>query len=154
MINQGENKKMVYRLIWGEIDKEIIAIKAVGNYNEFVDYNYNLSTTDFYNPKTNKLRSYKELIIDELDNGKCVFYKNHLIFKEGYETEYKKYASNYIKSLSSEDLKLFYSLKEKSNFSKIKSYLNMFKLGVLKEPFIKNILKENLINNNLLEQLI
>lgn len=128
-------EEMEVKFVWKDINMEVIAIKAVGNYSRFVFDEF--SKVSFYNTETSVFKNYDVFYRDLLNEGKCIFYKNYLVFKEGYEKNYVNYVQGYISNISEYESSILNSLKDKSTFGRVKSYIKMFKEGSMgKDVFI------------------
>lgn len=140
-------KNMIFKGVFKELGIEIVAIKAVGNYSDFVTENFTVSN-GFYNPKTNTYRTYKERYIDMLNKGDCLLYKNYLVFAPGFENNYKECANKYIKGMNNNQL--YNDLKDISSYSMVKSFITMCNNGHLSKESTITRLKKYFNNEQLL----
>ena len=133
-------KKIRFLKVWSELDTNVVGVKAMGNYNKFVTNKF--VKTTFVSKDTSSICNYKDYYNNILDNGGCIFFKGYLIFREGFEIDYLNYLKDYIGNLNKEDLKLLYLLNKDSNLSLVKTYLNLFKQGVLSQETLINTLEK------------
>lgn len=152
MIKKAETKDLVKKFIWKDIDMEIIAIKAIGNHSKFIFDKF--TKTTFYNPKNKTSKNYDVYYRELLDSGKCIFYLDYLIFKEGFEKEYLEYVSIYLEGIKGDELVIYNELEDKSSFGKIKSYIAMFKNGAIQKETLINMVSKSFKNPLILNELI
>lgn len=125
---------------WKDLkNEEVIAIPAVGNYEKFVTENY-MNTTGFYDPKTMIFTSCEDRYIKMLNEGKVLFNKGYLVFKEGFQQEYKSYANEFISNV--EDKKLLDSLNDVKDYSFVSNMLKIVKRGVVSKEHAITILSK------------
>lgn len=120
---------------------ELIGIKAIGDYNKFVDVVY-IPFSGIYNPKSEKLSTSKEYYLKLLEEGKCIQVNSSLLFmpNKGYEKKYLDYVNSYLEEQNKKEL--FKSLKDVSSYPMVNAFLKMIKEGTLsKESTIDKIKK-------------
>lgn len=145
-------KNLKVNKVFNKLGIEVVGIKAVGDYQQFVTENF-IESSDFYNPITNSFRTYKERYIDMLNKGAGIYYQGYLIFSPGFECAYETYAVDYLEKCKSDSL--LNNISDISNYSMVKAFLTMCKNGILsKENVIDRLSKYFNNSDDILKYLV
>ncbi|EMH2709896.1 MULTISPECIES: hypothetical protein [unclassified Clostridioides] len=110
-----------------ELDGEdVIAMKAVGNFEKFLHSYYSPHGFSYVNSK-NEFVTDKEYYKLLLNSGKCIKMGDFMIFKEGYHESYEEYANKYLSEINCECSFDLAELNSVSNFGVVNSTIDMVK---------------------------
>lgn len=139
-----KEKGLVKKSYWKGIEEEVVIIKCLGNYNEFIDTKYYEGTYVRRNGTEDVVMTHEEYFKDLLLKGMGVYKNGFLIYKEGFEGKYTSYLNEYIKGLDDLDLVILNEIKDKGSLSRVRTYLTLFKNGTLSEDTFTQLVSNNL----------
>lgn len=139
-----KEKGLVKKSYWKDIEEEVVIIKCLGNYNQFIDTKYYEGTFVRRSTTEDVVMTHKEYFKDLLLEGMGVYKNGFLIYKEGFEGNYISYLNNYIKGLNNLDLLILDEIKDKGSLPRVRTYLTLFREGTLSEDTFKQLVSNNL----------